>query len=91
MTAFSNTIAHLVAPGERLAAVVNVLRESDSQRAIVFCTTREGGSVSPETKVNTPAPRKKCRTGGKRGNSFRGCRLGPSAAIQGTMGTTLIR
>ncbi len=35
-------VAHLVAPGERLAAVVNVLRAADSARAIVFCTTREG-------------------------------------------------
>ena len=34
-------VAHLVAPAERLAAVVNVLRAADSQRAIVFCTTRE--------------------------------------------------
>jgi ATP-dependent RNA helicase DeaD len=35
-------VAHLVAGAERLAAVVNVLRASDSARAIVFCTTREG-------------------------------------------------
>ncbi|HVV51646.1 MAG TPA: DEAD/DEAH box helicase, partial [Polyangia bacterium] len=35
-------VAHLVAPADRLAAVVNVLRASDSPRAIVFCTTREG-------------------------------------------------
>jgi ATP-dependent RNA helicase DeaD len=34
--------AHLIAPGDRLAAVVNVLRADDSTRAIVFCTTREG-------------------------------------------------
>jgi ATP-dependent RNA helicase DeaD len=34
-------VAHLVAAGERLAAVVNILRAADSQRAIVFCTTRE--------------------------------------------------
>ncbi|MES1209236.1 MAG: DEAD/DEAH box helicase, partial [Pseudomonadota bacterium] len=34
-------VAHLVSPGERLAAVVNVLRAADAQRAIVFCTTRE--------------------------------------------------
>ncbi|HEY4394531.1 MAG TPA: DEAD/DEAH box helicase, partial [Polyangia bacterium] len=35
-------VAHLVAAGDRLAVVVNVLRASDSPRAIVFCTTREG-------------------------------------------------
>src|SRR5262245_2890406 len=34
--------AHLIAPGDRLAAVVNVLRDEDSARAIVFCTTRDG-------------------------------------------------
>ena len=34
-------LAHLVAGADRLAAVVNVLRGSDSQRAIVFCTTRD--------------------------------------------------
>jgi ATP-dependent RNA helicase DeaD len=34
--------AHLIAGGDRLAAVVNVLRADDSTRAIVFCTTREG-------------------------------------------------
>src|SRR5580698_9828129 len=35
-------VAHMVAGGDRLAVVVNVLRASDSPRAIVFCTTREG-------------------------------------------------
>jgi ATP-dependent RNA helicase DeaD len=34
--------AHLIAGGDRLAAVVNVLRAEGSSRAIVFCTTREG-------------------------------------------------
>jgi ATP-dependent RNA helicase DeaD len=34
--------AHLIAPGDRLAAVVNVLRGEETTRAIVFCTTREG-------------------------------------------------
>jgi ATP-dependent RNA helicase DeaD len=35
--------AHLIAGGDRLAAVVNVLRaEETTTRAIVFCTTREG-------------------------------------------------
>jgi len=35
--------AHLFAGGDRLAAVVNVLRaEEETTRAIVFCTTREG-------------------------------------------------
>jgi len=35
--------AHLIAGGDRLAAVVNVLRaEEETTRAIVFCTTREG-------------------------------------------------
>src|SRR6185295_3681053 len=34
--------AHLIAGGDRLAAVVNVLRAEGSVRAIVFCTTREG-------------------------------------------------
>src|SRR5262245_40254010 len=34
--------AHLIAGGDRLAAVVNVLRGEESTRAIVFCTTREG-------------------------------------------------
>jgi ATP-dependent RNA helicase DeaD len=37
-------LAHLVAGADRLAAVVNVLRASDSQRAIVFCTTRDAVS-----------------------------------------------
>jgi ATP-dependent RNA helicase DeaD len=35
-------VAHLIARDDRLAAVVNVLRASESARAIVFCTTREG-------------------------------------------------
>ena len=35
-------VAHLIAGVERRAAVVNVLRASDAERAIVFCTTREG-------------------------------------------------
>ncbi len=34
--------AHLIAAGDRTAAVVNVLRAGASDRAIVFCTTREG-------------------------------------------------
>src|SRR5690349_7112611 len=34
--------AHLIAGGDRLAAVVNVLRAGEVARAIVFCTTREG-------------------------------------------------
>jgi ATP-dependent RNA helicase DeaD len=34
--------AHLIAGGDRLAAVVNVLRAGETARAIVFCTTREG-------------------------------------------------
>jgi ATP-dependent RNA helicase DeaD len=34
--------AHLIAGGDRLAAVVNVLRAGEAARAIVFCTTREG-------------------------------------------------
>ena len=34
--------AHLIAGGDRLAAVVNVLRAGETTRAIVFCTTREG-------------------------------------------------
>ena len=34
--------AHLIAGGDRLAAVVNVLRAAGDARAIVFCTTREG-------------------------------------------------
>jgi ATP-dependent RNA helicase DeaD len=37
-------VAHLVSGGDRLGAVVNVLRASDSQRAIVFVTTREAVS-----------------------------------------------
>jgi ATP-dependent RNA helicase DeaD len=35
-------VAHLIAGGDRLAAVVNVLRAAGNARAIVFCTTREG-------------------------------------------------
>jgi ATP-dependent RNA helicase DeaD len=35
-------VAHLVAMGEKLPAVVNVLRRRRGQRAIVFGTTREG-------------------------------------------------
>jgi ATP-dependent RNA helicase DeaD len=34
-------VAHLVSGGDRLGAVVNVLRASESERAIVFVTTRE--------------------------------------------------
>jgi len=34
--------AHLITGGDRLAAVVNVLRAQETTRAIVFCTTREG-------------------------------------------------
>jgi ATP-dependent RNA helicase DeaD len=34
--------AHLIAAGDRTAAVVNVLRAGAGDRAIVFCTTREG-------------------------------------------------
>jgi ATP-dependent RNA helicase DeaD len=34
--------AHLIAGGDRTAAVVNVLRAGAGDRAIVFCTTREG-------------------------------------------------
>jgi len=37
-------VAHLVAGADRLGAVVNVLRASDSPRAIVFVTTREAVS-----------------------------------------------
>jgi ATP-dependent RNA helicase DeaD len=35
-------VAHLIAGGDRLPAVVNVLRAAGNARAIVFCTTREG-------------------------------------------------
>jgi len=35
-------VAHLIAGPDRRAAVLNVLRASDAERAIVFCTTREG-------------------------------------------------
>jgi len=34
-------VAYLCADGERLAALVNVLRLADDQRAIVFCRTRD--------------------------------------------------
>lgn len=34
--------AHLVAIGDRVPAVINVLRQNDERRAIVFGTTREG-------------------------------------------------
>ncbi|HUS69069.1 MAG TPA: DEAD/DEAH box helicase [Kofleriaceae bacterium] len=34
-------VAHLCARGERLAALVNVLRLAEDERAIVFCRTRE--------------------------------------------------
>jgi ATP-dependent RNA helicase DeaD len=35
-------VAHLCKHGERLAALVNVLRIADDDRALVFCRTREG-------------------------------------------------
>ena len=35
-------VAHLIAIGDRTAAVVNVLRQNGEQRAIVFGTTRDG-------------------------------------------------
>jgi ATP-dependent RNA helicase DeaD len=35
-------VAHLIAIGDRLPAVVNVLRQAGAGRAIVFCTTRDG-------------------------------------------------
>ncbi len=38
-------VAHLIAGGDRLAAVVNLLRASPDARAIVFCTTRDGVGV----------------------------------------------
>ncbi|MGZ3441998.1 MAG: DEAD/DEAH box helicase, partial [Polyangia bacterium] len=34
-------VAHLCADGERVAALVNVLRLADDERAIVFCRTRD--------------------------------------------------
>ncbi|HEX4457034.1 MAG TPA: DEAD/DEAH box helicase, partial [Polyangia bacterium] len=37
-------VAHLCADGDRLAALVNVLRLADDDRAIVFCRTRENVS-----------------------------------------------
>ncbi len=36
------TVVHLVAPGEREHAVVNVLRARDAPSALVFCATRDG-------------------------------------------------
>ncbi|HEX2659823.1 MAG TPA: DEAD/DEAH box helicase, partial [Polyangia bacterium] len=41
-------VAHLIAAGDRLPAVVNLLRASDAERAIVFCTTREAVGVLHE-------------------------------------------
>ena len=42
-------VAHLIAGGDRLAAVVNLLRASADARAIVFCTTRDAvGSLHRE-------------------------------------------
>ena len=42
-------VAHLIAGGDRLAAVVNLLRASEDARAIVFCTTRDAvGSLHRE-------------------------------------------
>lgn len=38
-------VAHLVNAGDRLAAVVNVLRAAGQPRAIVFCATRDGVGV----------------------------------------------
>jgi ATP-dependent RNA helicase DeaD len=38
-------VAHLCADGERLAALVNVLRYHPSDRALVFCRTRENVAV----------------------------------------------
>jgi ATP-dependent RNA helicase DeaD len=35
-------VAHLIAIGDRTAAVINVLRQNGDQRAIVFGTTRDG-------------------------------------------------
>ena len=35
-------VAHLCKDGERLAALVNVLRIADDERSLVFCRTREG-------------------------------------------------
>jgi len=44
--------AHLIAGGDRLAAVVNLLRASPDARAIVFCTTRDGvGALHRELVV----------------------------------------
>lgn len=37
-------VAHLYAPGDREAAVVNVLRRYDAAAAIVFCATRAGAA-----------------------------------------------
>jgi len=41
-------VAHLIAAGDRLPAVVNLLRASNAERAIVFCTTREAVGVLHE-------------------------------------------
>ena len=35
-------VCHLVAVGDKLAAIVNVLRDGDEERSIIFCSTREG-------------------------------------------------
>jgi len=43
--------AHLITSGDRLAAVVNVLRAEETTRAIVFCTTREGVAEMHEELV----------------------------------------
>jgi ATP-dependent RNA helicase DeaD len=43
--------AHLITSGDRLAAVVNVLRAEETTRAIVFCTTREGVAEMHEALV----------------------------------------
>ena len=45
-------VAHLVAGGDHLAAVVNLLRASPDARTIVFCTTRESvGALHRELVV----------------------------------------
>ncbi len=45
-------LAHLIAGGDRLAAVVNLLRASPDARAIVFCTRRDGvGTLHRELMV----------------------------------------
>jgi len=43
--------AHLITSGDRLAAVINVLRAEETTRAIVFCTTREGVAEMHEELV----------------------------------------